>query len=174
MKQLGFTLLELMVTVAIAVILLGVGVPNLSNLFQSMSADATVNRLMREVRFARAQAINLNQRVVICALQSNDSDCGGTVNNGLTIFADNNNNGKLDANEQILQAAAPYNQAGKINFYGSVNAIHFGSDGLVLGHGSSASLYFCSDNNHYIEGVKVSLGGNIRFITDSEKTSCPI
>ncbi|UPW17754.1 GspH/FimT family pseudopilin [Agarivorans sp. TSD2052] len=172
MKQAGFTLLELLITVAIAVILLGIGLPNLSNLFQFMAADASTNRIMREVRFARSQAINLNQRVVICALQSNASDCGGGVNSGLTVFGDDNNNGKLDTSEKVLLAAEPFSKAGKVDFSGNINSLTFGSDGLISGN--SGSIYFCSNDNSYIDGVKISLAGNIRFVTDSEKASCPI
>ncbi len=161
-----------MVTVAIAVILLGIGVPSLNSLFQSMSADASVNRIMREIRFARSQAIDLNQPVVICALASNGSDCGGNMNDGLTVFADDNGNHKLDAGEKVLQAANPFNKAGNTGFVGGVNHFTFGIDGLLAS--PSGRIYFCSNGNNYIDGVVVSLGGNVRFVTDSEKANCPI
>ncbi|MDO6715754.1 GspH/FimT family protein [Agarivorans sp. 2_MG-2023] len=161
-----------MITIAIAVILLGVGVPSMNALFQSMAADASTNRMMREVRFARSQAINLNQRVVVCALQTNNSDCGGNMNAGLTVFADDNSNGKLDAGEKVLLAAEPFSDAGNTSFKGSVTSLSFASDGLIAGN--SGSLYFCSNDNQYIDGVVVSKGGNIRFVVDSEKNSCPI
>lgn len=171
-KQTGFTLLELMITIAIAVVLLGIGVPSMNSLFQSMAADASSNRIMREVRFARSQAINLNQRVVVCALKANGSDCGGEVNSGLTVFADDNSNGKLDSGEKVLLAAEPFTKAGNIDFKGAIDSFSFQSDGLIAG--ASGSLYFCSNDNSYIDGVVISKGGNIRFITDSEKSSCPI
>ncbi|WP_427976542.1 GspH/FimT family pseudopilin [Agarivorans sp.] len=168
-QQLGFTLLELMVTVAIAVILLGIGVPSLNGLFQSMSGDASANRIMREIRFARSQAIDLNQTVVICALASNGSDCGGDMKDGLTVFADDNGNTKLDAGEKVLQAADPFNKAGSAGFVGAINSLSFASDGLISGN--SGSVYFCSNDNSYIKGVAVSRGGSVRFDTEA---TCPL
>lgn len=161
-----------MVTVAIAVILLGIGVPSLNGLFQSMSADASVNRIMREIRFARSQAIDLNQPVVICALAANGSDCGGNMNAGLTVFADDNGNNKLDAGEKVLQAANPFNKAGNTGFVGGITHFTFGTDGL--NSSLAGSVYFCSNDNNYIDGVVVTMGGNVRFVTDSERASCPL
>lgn len=159
--------MELLITVALAAILLGVGVPAMTQFHASVSAEATRNRLMREVRFARSQAIDLSQTVVICALDG-DNKCGGNATDGLTIFIDSNTNQALDNGEEVLQAADGYN-GGKVGL--NVSSLSFDPEGMTNKFGS---VYFCSSDNSYISGVKVSMGGSVRFVLDSEVSSCPL
>ncbi|WP_157360270.1 GspH/FimT family pseudopilin [Aliagarivorans marinus] len=164
----GFTLMELLITVALAAILLGIGVPAMTQFHASISAEATRNRLMREVRFARSQAIDLSQTVVICALDS-DNKCGGSATDGLTIFIDSNNNQALDVGEEVLQVAESYG-TGKVKL--NTTALRFTPEGMITGQ--NGSLYFCSNDSNYVSGIIVSRGGSVRFALDSETTSCPI
>jgi type IV fimbrial biogenesis protein FimU len=54
----GFTLIELMVTVAVLAILVTVGIPSFVNLLNSSKADTEVGDLLRGLNYARLEAIN--------------------------------------------------------------------------------------------------------------------
>ena len=62
----GFTLLELMVTVAIAVIVGTVAVPSFLTLIASGKLSSQSNELVAAVMFARTEAIKQNENMVLC------------------------------------------------------------------------------------------------------------
>lgn len=88
-KNSGFTLIELMITLAIVGILLMVGVPSLKTFMQSNMLVASTNELLSALHVARSEAIKLNTRVSICD-SSNGTSCGltGDWSNGWIVFID--------------------------------------------------------------------------------------
>lgn len=70
----GFTLIELMVTMALAGLLLAIGTPWLSSLINSSRVTAEVNRFIRAVHIARSQVAMASGEVVICP-SKNGSQC---------------------------------------------------------------------------------------------------
>ncbi len=63
--QRGFTLIELMVTIAVAAILGMLVVPNLVSLVQSGQTSVLVNKFPQDVAWARNQAVTTQQPVVM-------------------------------------------------------------------------------------------------------------
>lgn len=66
LRSTGFTLIELMVTVAVAVVLIAVAIPSFKNLIARNELVTVTNAWVGAVNLARAEAIKLNQAVVIC------------------------------------------------------------------------------------------------------------
>lgn len=64
-KSHGFTLVELMVTVAIAAILLTVGVPSMRNMIESQRARSISGELHSALTLARSEAIKRNANVTL-------------------------------------------------------------------------------------------------------------
>jgi type IV fimbrial biogenesis protein FimT len=113
-KQRGFTLVELMVVVAIAAVLIAMAVPSFTGLIKSNQVSSVVNTFMSDVRFARSEAIKRGGSVVICRSDSPEaaspvcSTSGNAANgngwvSGWIIFQDLNNDGTIDAGEPILR-----------------------------------------------------------------------
>ena len=65
--QRGFNLLELMITVAMAGILFGAGVPGFVRLVESNRVSATTNELVNAVNVARSEAIQRGELVTVCS-----------------------------------------------------------------------------------------------------------
>jgi type IV fimbrial biogenesis protein FimT len=61
----GFTLLELMVTVAVLAILLTVGVPSFRDLIQNNRVTTQTNELVTALNFARAEAVKRGRSVQV-------------------------------------------------------------------------------------------------------------
>lgn len=93
----GFSLVELMVVLAIAAILLGTGVPLVRNLVQSQRLTAVVNDFFASMNLARAEAIRRNVRIDM--VPSNGS---GDWADGWFIFIDEDNNQRPDTGEERI------------------------------------------------------------------------
>src|SRR5205823_3742250 len=64
----GFTLTELMVTVAVAGVLAMVAVPNMRTFLQNNRLSSASNDLLRSFNLARTEAIKHQANVVVCAV----------------------------------------------------------------------------------------------------------
>ena len=72
----GFTLMEMLVVVAIGGILAAVAAPSLVSVIESNRRTAISNQLMEDLVFARRQAIALSSSVALCGSHStNASQC---------------------------------------------------------------------------------------------------
>ena len=71
----GLTLLELLITIAIAAILLAIVVPSFRSVFISSNVDSTYLQLAADIAKLRSEAIKRNKHAVLCA-----SDDGAKCN----------------------------------------------------------------------------------------------
>ncbi|MBL4712788.1 MAG: GspH/FimT family pseudopilin [Gammaproteobacteria bacterium] len=99
-KHIGFTLIELIVTMAIVGILLVVGLPSLKTMVQGNQLVASSNDLLAALTVARSEAIKNNASVSICE-SSDGTSCASTGKwqNGWIVF--------IDANRDRLGTGAP-------------------------------------------------------------------
>ncbi|MGI1946590.1 GspH/FimT family pseudopilin [Shewanella glacialipiscicola] len=90
-KKKAFTLVELMVTIAIAAILLTIGVPSLISMYEGFRANSNIEKIHDIMAFARNQAINYGATVNVCPFAS-VSSCGTNWNNGIRVYIGATNN----------------------------------------------------------------------------------
>ncbi|GAB2491189.1 GspH/FimT family pseudopilin [Arenimonas alkanexedens] len=74
--QAGFTLLELVITVAVLAIALAVAIPSFQGITNRNRLTAVTNELLAASQLARMEAIRRNERVVVCPT-TNGSTCSG-------------------------------------------------------------------------------------------------
>lgn len=71
----GFTLIELMVVLTVAVVLLTIGIPSFRSVMADRRATASVNELLAGMRLARSEAIKTAHYVSVCK-SADGATCG--------------------------------------------------------------------------------------------------
>jgi len=102
----GFTLIELMIAVALVAILLATAVPALDDFTNDARQTGAINDFISSIHIARNTAITTNSRVTMCASASGANCEAASWDSGWIVFADLNSNGSLDAGETIASASA--------------------------------------------------------------------
>ncbi len=87
----GFTLIEMMITIAIAAILLTVAVPSFQHSMRGNRLTTEANELFSAMSLARSEAIKRGTSITVCA-SSDQSACSNSTNwaTGWIVFVDKN------------------------------------------------------------------------------------
>ena len=78
-RFLGFTLIELMITLALAAIILSLGIPSFRNVIQNNRAATQSNELVAALGLARSEAVRRGANVRLCP-STNQATCTGGNN----------------------------------------------------------------------------------------------
>jgi type IV fimbrial biogenesis protein FimT len=104
----GFTVTELMITVAVIAALATIAAPSLRDLTRNARMTSLANDFMTDLSVARSEAIKRGVRTAICT-SSNGTSCTNTGwNQGWIVFTDDialGASGKVDAKDVILKVA---------------------------------------------------------------------
>lgn len=99
----GFTLIELMVTIAILGVLLAIGLPSFQGSLRSNRVSTTTNELMASFALARTEAIRSARGSGLCT-STDGAACGGTWDDGWLVWIDNDANGTPGgANDRVVR-----------------------------------------------------------------------
>ena len=95
----GFTLMELMVTLAVVGILISMAVPSFVNMVRDNRDIANTNQLSGVFRWARTEAIKQGNTITLCA-STNQISCAAQTSwaDGWIVFIDQNGDGAFDSN----------------------------------------------------------------------------
>ncbi len=172
----GFTLLELLVVVAVAAILLTLGIPAFNSLGARTQQTAEINGFVRHLQLARSYAVKTGHDHVLCP-SSDLIVCreDRQWQRGYILFEDRDQNGTRDAQEALLAVSRPDNPIG-IHMQSTLGRqrVVYRPDGRSAG--SNLTLTFC-DPTHVIapKAVIVSNTGRPRIATvrgDGKPLNC--
>ncbi|QEE24448.1 prepilin-type N-terminal cleavage/methylation domain-containing protein [Rhodanobacter glycinis] len=179
-RQRGFTLVELMITLAVAVILTAIAVPSFRNLTLSNRLTTTANDIVGALNVARMEAVKRNASVQFC---SNDSTANGSDTLGALCASDGGGAGGAvvtsinGADTQLVQATNMGLGSG-IQLNGSMKAVRFNGQGLGYDPTSMAAPFggtvadICttslSSDNHRV--VSITAGSIVQVDTTTSST----
>lgn len=157
----GFTLVELMVTIAVAAILLTVGVPSLKSLYDAYRGSSEISRIQQALSFARNQAISYGAPVAVCP-NNDGSSCGTSWQSGLLIYATTTANTATVS--KVLKVVEGFNSSDRV----AGGNIVFRPDGLTSNTQQVSFIYCPNGDSSGSRSVNVSSSGMIRYGDDDQ------
>jgi type IV fimbrial biogenesis protein FimT len=101
MCQKGFTLAELLITIAVGAVLMALGVPAYTSFLQNARQVSSVNELVSTLHAARDLAVTRNARITVCP-SSTGADCEAVSwTEGWIVFQDLDGGGSVNGLETI-------------------------------------------------------------------------
>lgn len=179
--QLAFTLMELMVVLAIAGVLLTLAVPNIQGFIKNNKMTGVANDMLTALSMARNESIKLQQPVALCAstnaAAANPTCTVGTFSSGWVVWVDTNNNGLHDNGERVITSHGsldPKISAGANNQY----LVSYAGTGFTQtnpgGRVATTQMAMCDDRHNTAtagtlsaaRGVTVNNTGRARVTRD--------
>jgi type IV fimbrial biogenesis protein FimT len=101
----GFTLIEMMVTISLLAIILGLAVPDLRAYIINSRLTSQINDVVADISLARSEAATRGALVTICVSEDLETckNDGDAWQSGRIVFVDTNSNGDRESTEQILK-----------------------------------------------------------------------
>jgi type IV fimbrial biogenesis protein FimT len=166
----GFTLVELMVAVSIAVVLLTVAIPGFQSLVLNARRTALANDFVLALTYAKSEAVKRGVRVTVCS-RATDATCADSTNwdTGWLVFVDNNGDGIVDGGDTVLQVF-PALPGGSTLRAGARERATFQSTGFSPGFNDTFRL---CDVRGTAEGRGIVLSPQGRVRTEAGTASCP-
>ena len=114
----GFSLPELLATLAIAAIIVALAAPSMKATFNNHQIAIKTEQLYGSIMLARSEAIKRSKPVSLCRLNSEAlcANNGRNWNVGWLVFADQNSNGRFDPEDQKIKIYPPFALAISINW----------------------------------------------------------
>lgn len=165
----GFSLIELMVAVAVVAILAVVAMPNLRSVIANNRLRGQTDEMTASLQLARSEAVRRNARVDVCRT-TNGTTCAGAVGAwDRWIVVDTQPRAGGEVNGVLAQGTA--NPALAIS--GSADRVSFRPNGMVA---AAATLTICApttviDDNQRI--LRLLAGGSLNMDKYNGGGSCP-
>ncbi|MBS97256.1 MAG: hypothetical protein CMI01_01075 [Oceanospirillaceae bacterium] len=154
----GFSLIELMITLAIAVILLTVGVPSYSNFVQDARLDAAQDSLLSAMQFAQSEALKRNEQIKV---QPKTCGAGGCDwSSGLNVLH------LLPDPDVVLRETEALENV-TLACTSGCDSLTFYGDGALTAAAAGAQFSACTPQGNG-RGFQVYMTGKVKKVADTD------
>jgi type IV fimbrial biogenesis protein FimT len=168
-RQSGFTMVELILTVAVGAILLTIGIPSFKYVTNSNRIAAEINGLLGDLQFARAEAIKEGVNVSVC-ISTNGTACAGggivTWQSGWIVISS-------AANTGVLRVQAPFSSTDTFVATNAAGTITFNRDGYANGiaAGTLIELHDINNTHSWTRCLAITMSGLVASQTYGTTTN---
>jgi prepilin-type N-terminal cleavage/methylation domain-containing protein len=144
----GFTLIELMVVLAVVGIATSLAIPSFRQIIQQLRIESERSELQSIFMLARSEAVKRSQRTWV---SSSNAGWTGTI----TVFVDSNEDGVLQPTERVLATVAPRKEI-SVQAAPSISAgVGYTQTGAIFP--TNSSLLLVAPNLDSLPGAHVGL-----------------
>lgn len=147
--EVGFTLVELIITLTIAGILIALATPAMQTFILDQRLTTQANDFIADLGLSRSEAIKRASNVVICkqggSVSSPSCSTSAAWGAGWVAFVDTDSNGALASNESVLRVRQSLDGGNTLDAIpSSTNSIVFANTGLTtLTSGNEVAMRIC-------------------------------
>lgn len=178
-RQSGFTLIELVTTLAVATVLISMAIPGVNTFLMNSRQSSSINNFVSAMHLARSAAVTKNTRITIC-VSSDGADCDSSDwDQGWIVFTDTNSNQSVDAGEVIIGAGGATTGL-TIESSEFARFLMYRPNGRVMNatvNANSGEFTVCdSRGNDHVRVIIVDSAGRPRLSetkSDGSNPSCP-
>lgn len=147
----GFTIIELMIVVALAAVLLTIGIPGFQEMVQDNRRASASVEMVAAIQSARSEAVKQNQPVTLCPTSDNTNCSGGNAwEIGWMTFIDDDDDGIRDAGEELLRTGS---SIPAIAVSSTFESLTYASNGrMTTNDGNSEAEFILCDSRGASEG----------------------
>jgi type IV fimbrial biogenesis protein FimT len=172
----GFTMVELMIVIAIVAILLAIALPSFQGSLRSNRVATTSNELMASVALARSEAVRNARGGGLCA-SADGAACGGSWNDGWMVWIDDDGDGAPGgANDRVVRVNQGKDQLALASTVtagaGAADTILFDGRGRERDNTArrlTVESTPCPAGSELIRNVDINAAGQVRIARDT----CP-
>lgn len=176
--KLGFTIVELLITLVIAGILAAFAFPAFQNFIKDNRLKTRTAEMVSHLQLARSEAAKQKIRTTICSstdieqdppVANPDCTAGASWEQGWIVWSDRNGDGALDPDTEILKSTGPSGQAVTIN--AGTDTMAYLPDGTAVTPGGGAVQFTFCDDRTGESGRQITIALTGR--AESERFACP-
>lgn len=165
----GLSLLELLISLGILSMLLGVSIPDFSEISESIAGEVTLRKLATAVQLGKSAAITSGTTVTLC--RSVDGlTCKGNWEDGVIVFTDRNRDRALNEGDRLIRHITFPDGNGQINFRAFQNKQSLQLTALGTTAYQNGNFTYCpfSGNRLFARQLIVNRTARLRFAQDKD------
>jgi len=179
--QSGFTLIELIIALAIGIITMTIAIPSFLTTIQNSHLTTETNKLVADINLARSEAIKRSADVWICGSANPSAAapvCAGstTWTTGWLLFIDDNgDNAFAAADDTLIRIGNAQASGSSVKFISTANTLTYTAEG-ILSTGSATFVVAICDDRGTSEGrqVQVNPTGRPRLVKTIGSCTVPV
>jgi type IV fimbrial biogenesis protein FimT len=163
----GFTMIEMMVTVAVLAVIMMVAAPSLAGFVRSSKVRSAQSEMIASLMLARSEAA---KRGMTVGLAASAPTSGNEFGNGWTVWVDTNEDGVVDSGELVLRTYPSLNAAVVLGTTRNITTLAFNSSGFLT-PSTAVNFKACGGNSDTTKGfaIRVDPVG----LADIQEAACP-
>ncbi|MFT6987855.1 MAG: type IV fimbrial biogenesis protein FimT [Psychromonas sp.] len=163
----GFTLIELIIAIAIVAILSVIALPSMSDFLVKMRVDNQITEMQRLLLTARNMAINTGKNTTVCPLSG--GACTNNWHNEITVFTngDNDYDEYKAPSDEFVKVKEAIKSGDKLQF--PHTSLIYKPSGQLLTPTIASTFKYCpKDQADRSRGIDVSISGRSYISSDTD------